>query len=114
MQSSRRQFFKHMMGFVGTLSLLQFAQKAAADECATLPLVVPGKDMAASVNYQNKKSEIKDAKLKADRQGVKWDAQNCSNCMLYTACSGGFGKCAIFAGKKVSDKAWCTTWAKKG
>ncbi len=82
-----------------------------------LPFVEPGKEMAAAMNYQEKKSNIKDAALKADRQGVTWDKQMCSNCMLYTKSGdkGGaeVGKCSIFAGKLVKGSAWCASWAKK-
>ena len=38
----------------------------------------------------------------------------CDNCMFYTANAGGkSGACALFPGKSVCAKGWCTSWQKK-
>jgi len=40
--------------------------------------------------------------------------QTCSNCQLYTGKPGdATGGCAIFAGKHVAAKGWCSAWTKK-
>jgi hypothetical protein len=40
-------------------------------------------------------------------------AQDCSNCMHFTAQGGTTGKCALFPGKLVQAKGWCAGYAKK-
>jgi hypothetical protein len=41
-------------------------------------------------------------------------SQNCANCALYQAKAGdAWGGCAIFPGKQVAAKGWCSAWAKK-
>jgi hypothetical protein len=38
----------------------------------------------------------------------------CEGCMFYTANPGGkSGACALFPGKSVCQKGWCTSWQKK-
>lgn len=38
----------------------------------------------------------------------------CDNCMFYTANPGGkSGACALFPGKSVCPKGWCSSWQKK-
>ena len=127
MASNRREFFKQTLGVVGVVaagqvtlqSLLTQKSWAAgtAENCDKLPFVEPGKGMAASVNYVVKHADLKDAKLKTERQGVKWDKQVCKGCMLFTACgkkgADEVGKCTLFNGQVVKASAWCSTWNKK-
>jgi len=128
MNQNRREFFKKVIigaGSVAAAAALPetvIAQGRRGKEAAVaggsdLPLVTPGQGMAASVNYQHKGSDIKDAKLKTDRQGVKFTDQKCANCMLYTkhAMQGSeeVGKCQLFANQLVKSTGWCTSWAKK-
>jgi|GEM_PF-621789 len=90
---------------------------AGASGDLALPWVKPGAGMAASVNYVEQKSEVKDEKLKTARQEVPFKDQKCSNCMLYSKVGDKdkktAGKCTIFAGQLVAAEGWCTTWAKK-
>jgi High potential iron-sulfur protein len=52
-----------------------------------------------------------DATKAADRQDK---TALCSNCMHYSGKPGtAEGPCAIFGGKLVSAKGWCTAWVKK-
>jgi len=38
----------------------------------------------------------------------------CDGCMFYTAAAGGkSGACALFPGKSVCAKGWCSSWQKK-
>jgi hypothetical protein len=128
MSQSRREFFKTLMigagATIATQSLSNIAlaegRRRGGESGATggdLPLVTPGQGMAASVNYVHKGSDIKDAKLKVDRQGVKFADQKCSSCILYTkhGVQGGeeVGKCQLFANQLVKASGWCTSWAKK-
>lgn len=125
--TNRRQALKQLAVAAGlaVLAPKALAEKrrgsgggAAGGADANLPLVEPGKGMAASINYVEKHADLKDAKLKTARQGVAWDKQYCNNCMLYTKVGdrGGqeVGKCTLFQGQLVKGKGWCASWAKKG
>ncbi|MBK7963527.1 MAG: high-potential iron-sulfur protein [Bdellovibrionales bacterium] len=135
---NRRHFFQAVAGFTG-LALLKpkslkeifpsahaqekrrgapgGAAPAAGGKDTDLPLVEPGKDLAATVNYFHKASEVKDAKLKTDRQGVPFAKQDCAGCSFYASVgkkgSDEVGKCTIFAGKLVKGTGWCSSWNKK-
>lgn len=135
---NRRNFFQTVVGLTG-LALLTpkagglftqaFAEEkrrgapsagtpaAGGGKDLDLPLVEPGKDLAVGVNYALKHSDIKDAKLKVERQGVAFDKQSCSSCGFYAKvgnkAGAEVGKCTIFAGKLVQSTAWCATWNKK-
>ena len=124
MNSSRRAFFKNILFGAGALALsntvLQQAwaeRKRGGGAGAALVLVKPGAGMAAGVNYVHNASEVKEAKLKTERQGVKFENQKCANCMLYTKHGEldgkEVGKCTLFANEVVMATGWCTTWAKK-
>ncbi len=124
--NTRRQFVKLALGVSG-LALLNpqsaVAQErrrgggAAAGGDLALPLVKPGEGMAASVNYQHKHSDVKNAALKVERQGTAWDKQYCNNCMLYTKVGQKdgeeVGKCTLFANQLVKGQGWCASWSKK-
>lgn len=136
MNSSRRDFFKNLVGMVGAgalfPTLLSSVSRAAEEKRrgkpgegaaagaggdANLPLVQPGVGMAASLNYVHNNKDIKDAKLKTERQGVKFEQQRCQGCMLYTkvGMKNGeeVGKCQLFANQLVKSSGWCTSWTKK-
>lgn len=134
MSSSRREFFKSLVALIGAGAVLPsiFGSVAGAAEerrrarpgtetkpasGTDLPLVKPGEGTAASLNYVMDHKDLKDAKLKAERQGVKWDDQHCSGCQLYTkqGMKNGeeVGSCQLFAGQLVKGKGWCSSWSKK-
>ena len=127
--NSRRQFVKIALG-VGGLALLLpnsvlaerrrgggAAAAGGAQGDLALPLVKPGEGMAASVNYYHKHSDVKNAALKVERQGLAWDKQFCTNCMLYTKSGqkdgSEVGKCTLFSGMLVKGEGWCASWSKK-
>lgn len=127
---SRRKFLTSLAALpLAGLALTLFGRKALAEEKRrgggaaagggdlALPQVVPGQGMAISLNYVNKAADLKDAKLKTERQGVPFAKQNCSGCALYTKVGSKdgaeLGKCSIFAGQLVHATGWCTTWNKK-
>jgi len=119
----RRDFFKKLglatLAVVTSQNLFAQTRKKKEEAAAggDLPLVTPGQGMAASVNYVHNVADIKDAKLKMDRQGVKFQDQKCANCMLYSkhGTQGGVevGKCQLFPNQVVKATGWCTSWAKK-
>ena len=41
------------------------------------------------------------------------EGQNCANCVYIQAAEGDWRPCALFPGKQVSAKGWCSAWMKK-
>jgi hypothetical protein len=130
---NRRHFFQAAFLTVGALigySAIANAEErrrgsrsapggAKAGACG--PLVDTQEPAAKSVNYVHKGSDIKDAKLKTERSGVKFDSQKCNNCAFYLKdkeCKVD-GKTAapcqmpFAANKVVTADGWCSSWAKK-
>lgn len=131
MFSNRRQFLKNLGVVASGLMIFKNVQaeekrRAKKSDSSSgggaggdlaLPMVKPGEGMAASVHYTLDHKDVKDAALKADRQGVKFEQQHCASCMLYTKVGnkdgGEVGKCTLFAGSLVKSTAWCGSWSKK-
>ena len=127
---NRRSFFKAAILTVGAVvgySAIANAEerrrgaKPASGGAAAATLVDPKDSAAKGVNYAEKHSDVKDVKLQAERAGVKFKDQKCSNCAFYlkdkeTTVSGKkAGPCQMpfAANKVVLADAWCTSWAKK-
>lgn len=123
---NRRQLIQWGLGILGMSAVTAVAaEKRAARPAAGAPaaggaepFVDPATDpMAKSVNFATKKSDVTKAELKVEKQGVKFEQQQCSNCMLYSAAGKKdgveAGKCTLFAGKVVRGDSWCGSWAKK-
>lgn len=135
MQISRRGFFTRVTGAVAVAALAKLVPstvqaeerrrarggeaKADAGGNAALnnPLVDPKSQQAQAVHYTEDKKTIKDAALKVERQGVKFDDQHCKNCSFYkevgSKAGSKVGTCTIFAKQLVKADAWCQTWNKK-
>ncbi len=98
-------------------------RRRGGSAAAAAPVLVDPKESGAkAVNYVHSIKDIKDNALKTERNGVKFEAQNCTNCVFYTkdqeTTAGGkkAAPCQMpFAkGKLVAAEGWCSTWAKKG
>lgn len=124
----RRSFFKTSLFAIGALTVLPsllFAEErrrgGGAAVTAPLALVDPKDPAAKAVNYVHDNKDVKDKALKTERNGVKFEKQQCTGCSFYDASKaatvGGrkAGGCQMpfAAGKLVSNSGWCTTWAKK-
>lgn len=127
---NRREFFVHAGQLVGAALAIPLVLRgealaqerrrgggASPSGGAELPLVSPKDSNAMAVNYVEKHSDLKKAEMKTERQGVKFEAQFCSNCSFYKAAGKKNGKdagpCQIFPGKWVLGEAWCGSWNKK-
>jgi hypothetical protein len=124
----RRDFFKAAAALIAApIALKLFSSTAWAAEQRrggsaggdACKMATPGTGTAASLNYQDNKSKVKDAKLKTERQGVAWDKQFCHNCMFFSQpekCGGKeAGTCQLFLAtkEKVANNGWCASWSKK-
>ncbi len=114
MMNSRRQFFKYAAGLAGLAATLRWMPQALA--AAKLKMLEVGKGMALALNYNEDKKKVTKS-LQIEKDKVKWDAQFCSNCSLYTktGMEGGkeVGLCSIFPNEHVLSKSWCVSWSKK-
>ncbi len=82
---------------------------AAGNAFAQAAPLAPTDPTAVALGY------VADA-AKADKKKYpKFAAdQSCANCQLYTGAKGAAnGPCAVFGGKLVPPKAWCSSWVKK-
>lgn len=133
MAQTRRNFFK--VAALSGVSLLAMSSIVSAEEKRRakpaegsadaggakgdldLPLVTPGQGMAASVNYHHNQADVKDKALKVERQGLPFEKQHCSGCMLFTAVGkkgkDEVGKCTLFANQLVNANGWCASFSKK-
>ena len=97
MKTTRRQFMIMSAAGAATLALNTKVQAQA--------MVAETDPQAAALGYKADASKVDKAKY------AKYAApQACSNCALYQ----GAGGCALFAGKQVASKGWCSAYAKKG
>jgi hypothetical protein len=65
---------------------------------------------AVSLGYKADATKVDKGKFKGYQSG-----QLCSNCNLFKAeANAASGVCAIFPGKNVAAKGWCSAWIKKG
>lgn len=100
--SNRRVFMMQVAAASGTALLAANAQAQAA--------MVNEKDaQAAALGYVADTTKV-DAKKFPKHAAT----QLCNNCQLYAAkATDPAGPCALFPGKLVAGKGWCSAWVKK-
>lgn len=74
------------------------ARTARADSHGSITEYEANKPILGAVQYVEKSAK---------------DGQACSGCILYTAGSGGRGKCTLFQQGTVNATGWCSSWAAK-
>jgi len=100
--ADRRRLLKiAALGLVAApISTLLGREARAADA----PPVDEADPVASSVAY----------KCEAAKNPKHVAGQFCDGCQLYSGAAGAaHGPCALFAGKNVCAKGWCTSWVKK-
>lgn len=87
---------------------------ATAVPLGAIPLTLVAQDMvdendpsAAALGYKANTEEVDAAKFPQHTA-----EQMCKNCQLFQG-DGEAGGCAIFPGKQVAAKGWCSAWVKK-
>jgi len=102
---SRRQFLNRLAVASATLPvvvLLGGTRTVRAEEAARMD---PEDPMAKALRY------VEDA---VRSEGRVDESALCDNCMHYSGEAGAeYGPCALFQGKLVNAKGWCTAWVKK-
>ena len=100
--TTRRGFVQGAMGVVAAVPVaaLVSSRRAMAED---MPKVAEDDAQAVALNYVHDAGESDKAP----------EGQNCANCQLYSGGDKEWGPCAIFAGKAVSAKGWCSAWAQR-
>ena len=100
--TSRRRFIKLTVSSLAAAPLANTLLSGVAHAQALIPETDP---QAVALGY----------KADATKAAARKDAQaTCANCNFYSGKAGAAdGPCAIFPGKHVAAKGWCTAWAKK-
>jgi len=99
--TSRRQFIR-IVPAAGAAALI-------ATRSAHAAMVDEGEAQAKALGYVADAGRVDKGKYKQYAAG-----QSCSSCALYQGGSAPAGKCALFPGKEVAAKGWCSAYAKKG
>ncbi len=123
---NRRSFFVNLTSLLGLVAVSSWSGNVLAERKrggaapaagGAAKLVDPQSSTAKAVNYVEKKSDVKEANLKVERQGVIFEKQACNGCGFYsnpkTQGGGEVGSCQIFSGQVVKANAWCSSWNKK-
>lgn len=99
--TNRRQFIQ-IVPVAGAAALLASAGSAQA------AMVDENDAQAKALGYVADAAKVDKAKFKQFAAG-----QHCGNCALYQGGAAPAGKCALFPGKDVANKGWCSAYAKK-
>jgi hypothetical protein len=101
----RRDFLK-----AGSLAVASAAIAGSVDNAAAQGAKVEEKDaLAQSLGYKHDATKVDKAKFAKFQTG-----QICANCTLYQGKpADAWGGCAIFPGKQVAGKGWCSAYVKK-
>jgi hypothetical protein len=100
--TNRRRFIKLT---VGGLAAAPFATTLLGNPAAAADAVSETDPQATALGY---KADAKKAPKRTDAKAF------CSNCNFYSGKpDAATGPCALFTGKLVNSKGWCTAWVKK-
>ena len=109
MKTERRKFLTFLALAAPVASALHTGDAAAQQKPGAMPRVEESDPQAQALGYKHDASKVEKSKFKNYQQG-----QVCANCQHYTGKSGEeWGPCAIFPGKQVNAKGWCSAWQKK-
>lgn len=101
--TSRRTFLLKVIPAAGALAVL--GGKAMAAPAA----VVETDPQAIALGYKANTAKVDKAKFPKHAAD-----QHCGNCQLFQgAATAASAPCAIFGGKLVANKGWCSAWVKK-
>jgi hypothetical protein len=88
---------------------------ATAVPLGAIPLTLKAQEMvdendpsAAALGYKADTADVDAAKFPQHS-----NEQKCDNCQLWQGGDAEAGGCAIFPGKQVAAKGWCSAWVKK-
>ena len=102
---SRRNFLNRLAVASASLPVVVLLGNSRTVFAEEAPHMDPEDPMAKALRY------VEDA---VRSEGRVDEAALCDNCMHYSGEAGAeYGPCALFQGKLVNAKGWCTAWVKK-
>jgi hypothetical protein len=103
--TGRRSFLK-----AGSLAVVSATIAGGVGNAAAQGAKLDEKDaQAQSLGYKHDATKVDKAKFPKYQAG-----QTCANCTLYQGKpADAWGACAIFGGKQVAAKGWCSAYVKK-
>ena len=102
LKTSRRTFIVQSIATGAALASARYVQAQGA-------LVKETDPQAVTLSYKSDATKVDKAKFPKHAAG-----QICASCILYQGKPGdAAGVCPLFAGRQVTAKGWCSTWAKK-
>jgi len=103
--SSRRQFLNRLAVASASLPIVVLLGGIRTVRAEDAPQISLDDPMAKALKYVN---DATAADGRVDATAL------CNNCMHYSgAADSEWGPCALFQGKQVNAKGWCSAWAKK-
>jgi hypothetical protein len=106
-RQARRQFIKRAVAATIAAPIAATLMSAFA-RAADAPHVDEANPTAASLGYKHDSTQVDAAKFPQHKPD-----QICSGCRYFQGQAGEWGPCAIFTGKAVSAKGWCSAYAAK-
>ena len=109
MKTKRRKFLS-LLAFTPPLALaLRTSDSSAQQKPAAMPHVSVTDPQAQALGYKDDASKVDKKKFTNYQAG-----QVCASCQHFSGKAGEqWGPCAIFPGKQVNAKGWCSAWQKK-
>lgn len=102
---SRRQFLNRLAVASASLPVVVLLGDIRTAHAEDAPHIAPDDPMAKALKYVDDAAQ---AEGRVDASAI------CDNCMHYSGADGAeTGPCALFQGKLVNAKGWCTAWVKK-
>ena len=103
--SSRRQFLNRLAVASASLPVVVLLGNSRIALAEGAPQMSEDDPMAKALKYKHDATTIPEH---ANASAL------CENCMHFSGADGSeWGPCALFQGKQVHAKGWCTAWAKK-
>jgi hypothetical protein len=110
MKNERRKLLA-LLALTPSLPLALRAGNSVAQQkpAAGMPHVDEADPQAQALGYKNDASKVDKKKFANFKDG-----ETCANCQHFSGKAGEqWGPCAIFPGKQVNAKGWCSAWQKK-
>jgi hypothetical protein len=105
LKSSRRQFLNRVAVATVCLPISGLIVGTGTARAADAPQLGEDDPTAKALKYAHDASAVKE---RSNATAV------CDNCMHYSGEAGSeWGPCALFQGKQVAAKGWCSAWAQK-
>jgi hypothetical protein len=104
-KSSRRQFLNRVAVAAACLPISGVVVGTGTARAADAPQLSEDDPMAKALKYTHDASTVKE---RSNATAV------CNTCQHYSGEAGSaWGPCALFQGKQVNAKGWCSAWAQK-